>query len=119
MKSARVFGAVVGGCCALLLLAACATPSGEEATAAADRGRAFAERACSQCHAVGQEANARRTAPPFRDMPFDLNAIRYERRVAELTRGHVGMPPQEISDQDLRDLAAYIRVLKGSGGGAP
>lgn len=95
----------------LLGATGCATgrPGREEA---ADRGRALAARACGQCHGVDAEPSAWRDAPAFRDMRFEVNRFKYERRVAQLTHGHVGMPPTQLSDEDLRDLAAYVHRLK-------
>ena len=81
--------------------------------AAAARGEAFAERNCGACHGLGAVgASSFLGAPPFRGMRFDFNAISYGRALA---RGHlaaVGMPPAEMSQQDLADVGAYVRSLE-------
>jgi mono/diheme cytochrome c family protein len=103
-------GAALIAIVSLLGMTGCAT-SPLEREEAADRGRALAARACGQCHGVDAEPSAWRDAPAFRDMQFEVNRFTYERRVAQLTHGHVGMPPTQLSDDDLRDLAAYVRRL--------
>lgn len=112
MSAAR-FLAVAGG---LLLLAACAEgggPGGETHAAAVARGEALAGRACGSCHGMGREgASHFAGAQPFRDMKLDLNAISYERRMAQMHQGRVSMPPADISLDDVRDIDAYVRSLK-------
>jgi mono/diheme cytochrome c family protein len=90
------------------------TQAAREASVA--RGAALAERVCGACHGLGLTgASSSERAPPFRDMRFDYNEISYERRMAQLHHGHVRMPPEDVSLEDVADIGAYIRSLKSHG----
>jgi hypothetical protein len=47
-------------------------------------------------------------------MPFDSNVMSYERSLANWHLGHIGMPPAEISREQIVDIGAYVRSLKPS-----
>ena len=80
------------------------------------RGEALAEQACGSCHGMGSNGSSTFPgAPNFRDMRFDYNAMSYERSLANWHLGHVGMPPAEISLEQLADIGAYVRSLAPSG----
>jgi len=98
-----------------LMLAACggdAGGAGDAATVA--RGEAIAEQACGNCHGMGPTGESHWAgAEPFRDMHIDLNAITYERRMAQLHAGRVShMPPADLSLDNVRDIQAYVRSLR-------
>lgn len=103
---------------AAAMLSGCATGGAAQAGAsaanpAAARGKMLAERACSGCHAVGEAgASNWRGAPAFRDLRLSFVTISRERRLAELTRTHVGMPPMEVSLDDVQDILTYIETLR-------
>ena len=79
------------------------------------RGAALAARGCGSCHGLGIAGESQfPRAPAFRDMRVDLDAISYQRRMAELHLGEVKMPPAEISLRDVSDIRAYVRSLKRS-----
>ena len=81
--------------------------------AAAARGERFAEQNCGACHALGPAGeSAFPGAPPFRSMHYDFNAISYERVLARNHLGRLGMPPAEMSREDLADVGAYVRSLE-------
>ncbi|WP_141653066.1 c-type cytochrome [Phenylobacterium immobile] len=82
-------------------------------TPAAERGRMLSERACSACHAVGLSAQSPwQGAPAFRNIRMSFTTISRQRRLAELTRTHVGMPPMEVSLDDMQDILTYIEGLR-------
>lgn len=100
------------------LLVGCAGVSAEPAAgsasaAAAERGRAIAQRACASCHGLGVRADSRRAAaPPFRDMRLRYNEIMFQRRMTEIAEGgHYEMPPVRLEPGEIRDVAAYIESL--------
>lgn len=108
---------------ALLALAAvlggCATGSGPSPVAgrgdaAVDRGRRLALHACAVCHAV--EAGARSpspAAPSFALVRLRHNEISLERQLTDISRkGHWEMPPLQMSDEQIRDLTAYIQTVE-------
>ena len=50
----------------------------------------------------------------FRDMRMDVNAIAYQRRMAQMHMGRSTMPPVQVSLGDIQDIDAYARSLRGS-----
>ena len=81
--------------------------------AAAARGERFAEQDCGHCHGMGPTgASGFLGAPPFRVMRYDFNAISYERALAQDHSGRVGMPPGEMSREELADIGAYVHSLE-------
>jgi mono/diheme cytochrome c family protein len=107
-----VAGALVVGCATIP--DSSSERRGDLADSAA-RGEALARRSCASCHAMGlTDESAWPGAPAFRDMRFDLNAISYERRMAQMHAGRVRhMPPAGASLDDVTDLRAYVRSLRG------
>lgn len=101
-----------------VLVGGASAPSEPDSTVAA-RGEAVAERACAACHGMGLEGRSSfPNAPAFRDMRIDYNAISYERRMAQLHAGRVGMPPATVSLAEVADIVAYVRRLRSSQSGA-
>lgn len=79
---------------------------------AVTRGHEIARQACAACHAVdpGQTSPVPK-APPFASREMQ-HVAGLEGRLAGLTAGgHYGMPPQPLTDQQVRDLLAYIESL--------
>jgi len=97
---------------ALCVLAVAQPALAKDKDPAVGRGRDFARSACASCHAVERD----RTSPTPRAPPFGSREMQHvaglQGRLSELTaRGHYGMPPQALTDQQVRDLLAYIESL--------
>jgi len=99
---------------ALILFAALAlaTPTLAKTPAPVRRGHELARQVCASCHAVEPGG----TSPEPRAAPLASRDMRHvagiEGRLARLTReGHYGMPPQALTDEQVRDLLAYIESL--------
>ena len=78
------------------------------------RGRALAERMCSQCHAVGKSGGSPHAgAPAFRalDRRVDLDSF-MERLREGLTVGHPDMPTFRFTREDARAFLLYLRSIQ-------
>jgi mono/diheme cytochrome c family protein len=86
--------------------------SGTSASAAdAARGKQYAERVCSLCHAVsGSRPSSNAAAPPFRVIAAS-KAFR-KKGPALIWDDHPTMPNLAFSEEEARDVAAYITSLK-------
>jgi mono/diheme cytochrome c family protein len=86
--------------------------SGLSAFAAdAARGKIYAQRVCSLCHAVsGNQASPNAAAPPFR-VVAQSKSFR-EKGDSLLWEKHPSMPNLAFTEDEGRDAAAYIRTLK-------
>jgi mono/diheme cytochrome c family protein len=109
---------------AALSCAACATLPKPAAPEVSDRdaGRAFAERACAGCHAVGVMGDSRNPhAPPFRQLGRARSDAALDAVIGEISRnGHVEMPPVYVTPQERRGLVIYLRALAdGTHGDTP
>ncbi len=76
------------------------------------RGHEVARQACAACHAVDPgKSSPVPKAPPFASREMQ-HVAGLEGRLAGLTAGgHYGMPPQALTDPQVRDLLAYIESL--------
>ena len=94
------------------LLVSAGMLSGTSAFAAdAVRGKQFAQRVCSLCHAVsGSGASPNAAAPPFRVIAAS-KAFR-EKGAALIWGNHPTMPNFALTEEEGRDAAAYISSLK-------
>lgn len=102
----------------VLALGACASAAGPPLAAGDDpsieRGRAFAERRCAGCHAIGLDETSAASGPRFRDLRLRSNPLSLQRRFAEISAHGIGeMPPIEIRASDAEDLIAYFESLEG------
>jgi len=99
----------------LALLAGCATfaDTGGGDVSSVFRGQSFAQRACSQCHAVGRSGESpQATAPAFGSIRMRYTGPTLIRELEAIDAvGHYGMPPVATQPGDRRDLAAYIESL--------
>lgn len=79
------------------------------------RGRAYAEKMCTGCHAVeaGQPASPLHAAPSFTAVANSpgLTALALN---AFFRTSHKTMPNFIIASQDIEDVSAYILSLKGA-----
>ena len=106
-------------------LTACATPltygpvetpveGAGQLDAAQQRGRDFALRRCSGCHAVRSDDGQSSDGPAFHRLARRYNAISLERRFAELAaHGFDRMPPVQMTRSEAEDLIAYLNSLQG------
>lgn len=80
---------------------------------AVERGRATAEQRCGGCHAVdGEAASPNAKASPFRQIRRRYNEIAFARELEAIRAvGHYQMPAVVLSDQEARDVGAYVRSL--------
>jgi mono/diheme cytochrome c family protein len=82
-----------------------------------ERGRAYAERHCATCHAIGRTgASPYSPAPPFRTLHerYDVEALA-EALAEGMIVGHGGarqMPQFVLSPAEIDDLLAYLKSLE-------
>jgi mono/diheme cytochrome c family protein len=90
---------------------AISAPAFAQMSGDATRGAELAESWCSSCHLVSAEGVARDTAPPFHSIAIapDLSdeGIR-----AWLIDPHGNMPLVDLSEDEMRDIIAYMRTLR-------
>jgi mono/diheme cytochrome c family protein len=77
-------------------------------------GRAFANRNCADCHAVGRTgASPHARAPTFRAITGKYRLQDLEEGLAEgIVTGHNAMPEFELTPRQIDDLLAHMRRLK-------
>ena len=105
----------------LLAIAILAAYAASEALARSsleiERGRAFVQRHCATCHAVGRTGASPYTpAPPFRTLHkrYDVEALA-EALAEGIVVGHGGarqMPQFKLSPAEIDDLLAYLKSLE-------
>jgi mono/diheme cytochrome c family protein len=100
----------------LLLLLATSLSSAEDMSPSPleQRGRALAERMCSQCHAIGKSGESPHVgAPAFRalDRRVDLDSF-MERLREGLMVGHPDMPTFRFTREDSRAFLLYLRSIQ-------
>ena len=82
-----------------------------------ERGRAFAQRHCATCHAIGPTGSSPyEPAPPFRTLHerYDVEALA-EALAEGIIVGHGGarqMPQFVLSPTEIDDLLAYLKSLE-------
>jgi mono/diheme cytochrome c family protein len=84
---------------------------------AVERGRAYAERSCSVCHAIGLTgASAYPPAPPFRTLheryPVEDLAEALAEGISVSHRGPRQMPEFRLSAPMIDDFLAYLKSLE-------
>ena len=102
----------------LLLLVATSAGLAEDSSSSPleQRGRALAERMCSQCHAIGKSGQSPHVgAPAFRalDRRVDLDSF-MERLREGLTVGHPDMPTFRFTREDARAFLLYSDAMSAS-----
>ena len=100
-----------------LVLAGCATggaPAPGQPDPAVARGQAFAQRACSGCHAIGPVGDSpNSSSPPFRSLRMQFTEPSLRHHLQLISRnGHYQMPPIYITPDEIADVAAYIRTVR-------
>jgi mono/diheme cytochrome c family protein len=76
-----------------------------------ENGRRLSERWCTECHAIGPEPSKRHRARPFISIATKEN-ITAEMIASYLRLPHATMPNLPLSQQDARDIAAFIMDMK-------
>jgi len=88
-----------------------------QSSAEIERGRAFVERHCATCHAVGHAGTSPYApAPPFRTLHerYDVEALA-EALAEGMVVGHNGarqMPEFRLDPPQIDDLLAYLKSLE-------
>ena len=82
-----------------------------------DKGKAFVERNCARCHAVGLDDDSHMPeAPPLRSLHTRYPIDSLTEAFAEgIVTGHPQMPQFQLDTHTISDMLAYIRSLSGSG----
>ncbi|MCS6890755.1 MAG: cytochrome c [Rhodovarius sp.] len=98
--------------CAGLLAFGSMPAAGQDGSAAA--GRAFAERHCARCHAIGRTgASPQPAAPPLRELHRRYPVEQLAEAFAEgVVTGHAGMPEFQLEVAQINDLLAFLRSLE-------
>ena len=81
--------------------------------AAAEQGRALAEKKCARCHAIGRTGDsAHEDAPPFRTIGGKYPVENLEEAFAEgIVVGHPDMPQFELAPDRISALLAHIEAV--------
>ena len=79
-----------------------------------DKGRAFAEKNCVKCHALGIEGESPlEKAPPFRTFGEKWPVESLAESLAEgIVTGHADMPEFVLSPDEIGDFLGYLRSLQ-------
>ena len=79
-----------------------------------ETGKAFAEKNCSNCHAVGKEgASKLPIAPPFRTLHEKYPVENLEEALAEgIVTSHPAMPVFQLEPPQIAALIEYLNSLK-------
>jgi mono/diheme cytochrome c family protein len=96
-----------------MLLLLMTTIAEAQSDRAAERGRAFAQIACSRCHAIGPTGDSPLAeAPPFRVLHQRYPIEDIEESLAEgIKTGHP-MPEFQLDNTEITDLLAYLKSLE-------
>jgi mono/diheme cytochrome c family protein len=115
-------GRAVPTAIAIVIIAAIAWPIRPAPSLAApdpaiERGRAYAERSCSLCHAIGRTgASPYAPAPPFRSLheryPVEDLAEALAEGISVSHRGPRQMPEFTLSAPMIDDFLAYLKSLE-------
>lgn len=82
-----------------------------------DKGKAFVERNCARCHAIGLDDDSHMPeAPPLRSLHtrYPVDSL-YEAFSEGIVTGHPQMPQFQLDADTISDMLAYIKSLSGSG----
>ncbi len=84
------------------------------ATAAQQRGKAYARLHCGRCHAVDRvSASPLLMAPPFRTLHLRYRIETLGEALAEgIYTGHADMPAFELNPDQIHDLMSYLKTLE-------
>ncbi len=82
-----------------------------------EKGKAFVERHCARCHAIGLNDDSHMPeAPPLRSLHTKYPIDSLTEAFAEgIVTGHPQMPQFQLDADTISDMLAYIKSLSGSG----
>jgi cytochrome c2 len=99
---------------AVILIALCGSGTGR---ADSRRGEWFAEKWCSECHAVKpDQSSTNPSAPRFSDVAANPSISDASLRAFLGTTPHWSMPKLKLKSNDLNDVIGYILSLRLSRG---
>jgi cytochrome c len=98
----------------LLLATSASVAENSKPSPLEERGRALAERMCSQCHAIGKSGQSPHvSAPAFRALDRRVDLDSFMDRLREgLTVGHPDMPTFRFTREDARAFLLYLRSVQ-------
>jgi len=99
---------------AALLLGALPVAEVRAQGAEVERGHAFAQAHCAQCHAISRDGESPLSAaPPLRTLHRRYPVESIAESLAEgITTGHQAMPQFKLSPAQIADLIAYLKSLE-------
>ena len=105
---------MIGRVAAALLLLGTSVGFAEQGEPPEARGRALAERMCSQCHAIDKSGRSPHVgAPAFRALDRRLDLDSFMDRLREgLMVGHPDMPAFRFTRDDARAFVLYLRSIQ-------
>lgn len=85
-----------------------------QAQSPARHGRALLQEFCARCHAIGKSGRSpHRAAPPFRIIGRSFDLDQFPRLLERgISSGHPDMPEFKFSEDDARDVSAYLRTIQ-------
>jgi mono/diheme cytochrome c family protein len=97
-----------------LVLVVAATSASAQSQSPIRHGRAVVQEFCSPCHAVGKSGRSPHVgAPPFRTLSRSFDLDRFAQRLERgISSNHPDMPEFKFSEQDARDVSAYLRSIQ-------
>ena len=103
----------LSGICCLVGIALASPVRGDPIHGDIAAGKAFAEKNCARCHAIGRKGESpNKEAPPLRILSkrYPLEGL-YEAFAEGIVVGHSNMPEFELDPAVITDLLAYIQSI--------
>jgi cytochrome c len=112
----KPFAPLSAPCLAITLLALLGSAEAQ-AVNDAEKGKAFVERNCARCHAIGLDDDSHMPeAPPLRSLHNRYPVDSLTEAFAEgIVTGHPQMPEFQLDIDTISDMLAYIKSLSGTG----
>ena len=101
-------------CSTAAILLAATTASWSQMSPAEQRGRAFAQANCSNCHSIDKVSpSPLPIAPPFRDLHDRYPVERLEEALGEgIVTGHQNMPEFRLAPDQIGNFIAFLKTLQ-------
>jgi len=98
----------------LSILAVLIAVSAAQAQDPARHGLAVMQEFCARCHAIGKTGKSPHAdAPPFRILGRTFDLDQFPRLLERgISSGHPDMPEFKFSEEDARDVRAYLRTIQ-------
>ena len=102
------------GIALVTIVSLAAAPATAQPLDPAAHGLLLVRQNCSACHAVGRSgASPHRAAPPFRILGRSFDLDDFPRRLVRgLSAMHPDMPEIRFTEDDARDVRAYLRAIQ-------